>query len=93
MNSSLKNIANSALWLLFAITIVPIGILAFYNHPSVADDYCFAYMTRDAGFWAAQKFYYEGWSGRYFSNMIFHATPLEGFSNRDSVRASSSLAD
>ncbi len=71
-----KNLSNSALWLLFAITIVPIGILAFYNHPSVADDYCFAYMTRDHGFWAAQKFYYEGWSGRYFSNMIFHATPL-----------------
>ena len=71
-----KNLSNSALWLLFAITIVPIGILAFYNHPSVADDYCFAYMTRDNGFWAAQKFYYEGWSGRYFSNMIFHATPL-----------------
>ena len=33
-------------------------------------------MTRDHGFWAAQKFYYEGWSGRYFSNMVFHATPL-----------------
>ncbi len=71
-----KNIANSAIWLLFIITVVPIGILALYNHPSVADDYCFAYMTRDHGFWQAQKFYYEGWSGRYFSNMIFHATPL-----------------
>ena len=47
-----------------------------YNHPSVADDYCFAYMTRDHGFWQAQKFYYDGWSGRYISNMIFHATPL-----------------
>ena len=47
-----------------------------YNHPSVADDYCFAYMTRDNGFWQAQKFYYDGWSGRYISNMIFHATPL-----------------
>lgn len=33
-------------------------------------------MTRDHGFWVAQKFYYEGWSGRYISNMIFHATPL-----------------
>jgi hypothetical protein len=71
-----KNLSNSALWLLFAITVVPIGILAFYNHPSVDDDYCFAYMTRDHGFWKAQKFYYEGWSGRYISNMIFHATPL-----------------
>ena len=33
-------------------------------------------MTRDYGFWEAQKYYYEGWSGRYISNMIFHATPL-----------------
>jgi hypothetical protein len=71
-----KNLSNSALWLLFIITVVPIGILAMYNHPSVADDYCFAYMTRDNGFWEAQKFYYDGWSGRYISNMIFHATPL-----------------
>jgi hypothetical protein len=71
-----KNFANSALWLLFIITVVPIGILAMYNHPSVDDDYCFAYMTRDYGFWQAQKLYYEGWSGRYISNMIFHATPL-----------------
>ncbi len=47
-----------------------------YNHPSVDDDFCFAYMTRDYGFWKAQKLYYEGWSGRYISNMIFHATPL-----------------
>ena len=71
-----KNLVNSALWLLFLITVVPIGLLAMYNHPSVADDYCFAYMTRDHGFWQAQKFYYDGWSGRYISNMIFHATPL-----------------
>ncbi len=71
-----KNLANSALWLFFFITVIPIGLLAIYNHPSVDDDYCFAYMTRDYGFWEAQKFYYEGWSGRYISNMIFHATPL-----------------
>ena len=71
-----KNVSNSALWLLFLITVIPIGILAMYNHPSVDDDYCFAYMTRDYGFWEAQKLYYEGWSGRYISNMIFHATPL-----------------
>lgn len=71
-----KNVSNSALWLLFLISAIPIGILAMYNHPSVDDDFCFAYMTRDYGFWEAQKLYYEGWSGRYISNMIFHATPL-----------------
>lgn len=73
---TLKNASNSALWLLFLISVIPIGILAMYNHPSVDDDFCFAYMTRDYGFWEAQKLYYEGWSGRYISNMIFHATPL-----------------
>lgn len=50
--------------------------MGYFNHPSVADDYCFAYMTRDYGFWEGQRLYYEGWSGRYISNMLFHATPL-----------------
>lgn len=71
-----KSFSHSIIWVIFLFTAVPIGILALYNHPSVADDYCFAYMTRDYGFWEGQKLYYEGWSGRYISNMLFHATPL-----------------
>lgn len=70
------NLFQFSIWGLFLAVIFPIAGLAYYNHPSVADDYCFAYMTRDYGFWAGQKFYYDGWSGRYFTNMLFHATPL-----------------
>jgi hypothetical protein len=72
----LKNLFEYALWLMFALVVVPIICLGYYNHPSAADDYCFAYMTRDYGFWKAQWYYYNGWSGRYFANMLFHATPL-----------------
>lgn len=61
---------------LLLLIIIPVFILAIFNHPSVADDYCFAYVTRDYGFWKGQKFYYDGWSGRYWTNFLFHATPL-----------------
>jgi hypothetical protein len=69
-------LSKVAIWLMFLCTILPLIILAFFNHPSVDDDFCFAYMTRDYGFWQAQKFYYDGWSGRYIGNMFSHATPL-----------------
>ncbi|MBO9638524.1 MAG: hypothetical protein J7576_10165 [Siphonobacter aquaeclarae] len=64
-------------WLLLAVAIVlPLIALSFYNHPSAADDYCFAYMTRDYGMWYSTKFYYDKWTGRYFASLLFHATPL-----------------
>jgi hypothetical protein len=62
--------------LFLGFVVAPLLALAFFNHPSAADDYCFAYMTRDYGFWRAQKYYYDGWTGRYFANFLFHATPL-----------------
>ncbi|WP_266363435.1 DUF6056 family protein [Tellurirhabdus rosea] len=58
------------------VAALPLVMLAFYNHPSPADDYCFADTAIKFGYWQAQKFYYEGWSGRYFQNMIVHANPL-----------------
>lgn len=64
------------LWLLFALSVGPLLALALYNHPSPADDYCFAFMTRDHGFWHGQHAYYTGWTGRYFATFLFHATPL-----------------
>lgn len=65
-----------AVWLLFLVAVVPLLALAMYNHPSPADDYCFAFMTRDHGFWHGQHAYYTGWTGRYFATFLFHATPL-----------------
>lgn len=58
------------------ITLIPALVLSYYNHPSPLDDYCFAYMTRDCGFWESQIFYYNGWTGRYCSTFFAHATLL-----------------
>ncbi|GAB2581807.1 DUF6056 family protein [Spirosoma areae] len=61
---------------LFLLACVPLLLLSFHNHPSAADDYCFADTAMRYGFWQAQKFYYDGWTGRYFSNMLVHGSPL-----------------
>ncbi len=62
--------------LLGAVAVLPLFALSFYNHPSSADDYCFADTAVRFGFWGGQKLYYDGWTGRYFSNMLVHGNPL-----------------
>lgn len=61
---------------LFAIAFVPLLALSWFNHPSAADDYCFADTAVRYGFWQAQQYYYDGWTGRYFSNFLVHGSPL-----------------
>lgn len=61
---------------LFLLAYVPLLLLSVYNHPSAADDYCFADTAVRYGFWQAQHYYYNGWTGRYFSNMLVHGNPL-----------------
>ncbi|KAA9349548.1 hypothetical protein [Larkinella humicola] len=55
---------------------IPLVWLAFYNHPSIVDDYCFAYTVMRFGVWKSQMMYYDGWTGRYFHNFIVHTSPL-----------------
>ena len=62
--------------ILFLAAFVPLLVLSLHNHPSAADDYCFADTAVRHGFWQAQKFYYDGWTGRYFSNFLVHGNPL-----------------
>ena len=62
--------------LLFLLAYGPMLWLSAHNHPSAADDYCFADTAVRYGFWPAQVYYYNGWTGRYFSNMLVHANPL-----------------
>jgi hypothetical protein len=50
--------------------------LGFHNVPSVVDGFCFSSTVIDYGFWKAQSMYYNGWTGRYFSNFYFHINPL-----------------
>ncbi|MFT4033523.1 MAG: hypothetical protein QM669_13975 [Siphonobacter sp.] len=63
------------IFLLF-LTVSPLLLLSLFNHPSAADDYCFAWYAREKGVLEATIIYYNGWSGRYFSNLLFHLTPL-----------------
>ncbi|KAB7732867.1 hypothetical protein F5984_02650 [Rudanella paleaurantiibacter] len=60
----------------FLAVFVPLFILSFFNHPSAADDYCFADTAVREGFWQAQVYYYDWWTGRYFSNFLVHGNPL-----------------
>jgi hypothetical protein len=72
----IDRLATVLVLLLFLLAYLPLVALSFHNHPSAADDYCFADTAVRYGFWQAQKFYYDGWTGRYFSNMLVHGSPL-----------------
>ena len=69
-------LADATAVFLFLSACIPLLCLSYYNHPSAADDYCFADTAVRYGFWSAQNYYYDGWTGRYFSNMLVHANPL-----------------
>lgn len=71
--------ARSTTFILLVLSIavaLPLLALSFYNHPSPADDYCFAATSLQYGFWQSQHIYYDGWSGRFFHNFLVHGSPL-----------------
>lgn len=60
----------------FLLALLPMLALSFFNQPSPADDYCYIDTVQKYGFWQAQSFYYNGWSGRYFAYFLAHGNPL-----------------
>ena len=59
------------------------GLIVFYmlaiaqvNVPSIVDDFCFAWMSKEFGIFTGAYYYYMGWSGRYFGNVLMHMSPL-----------------
>ena len=52
--------------------------LSWFNYPA-ADDFCFAAKARDLGFFEAQAFWRQHWSGRYTLNAVWTAlmTPAD----------------
>lgn len=64
-----------------AVTLVAIAalfaVVALYAHP-IADDFDFASGRRDAGFVSAWRQQYVGWNGRFSSNALALAIPLNG---------------
>ncbi|WP_025762466.1 DUF6056 family protein [Dyadobacter tibetensis] len=61
---------------LMLIVLIPLLILARYNHPSPADDYCYIDTVFKYGWLEAMNFYYSGWTGRYFGIFLNHSNPL-----------------
>jgi hypothetical protein len=61
---------------LLLFTITPLLALAFYNHPSAADDYCFIYTVNVHGWIGGMSKYYNEWTGRYFTVFLNHSNPL-----------------
>lgn len=76
MPASLSRVITVLLAVFAVVIFAPLIALATYNHPSPADDYCFADTVLQFGFWKAQQLYYNGWTGRYFHNFIVHTNPL-----------------
>lgn len=75
-STPLPRFVTVALVILALVVVVPLVALSFYNHPSPADDYCFANTAMRYGFWQSQQIYYDGWSGRFFHNFVVHSSPL-----------------
>ncbi len=50
--------------------------IARFNVPSIVDDFCFGWVAKQYGIFAGAYYYYMGWSGRYFGNLLMHCTPL-----------------
>jgi len=59
----------------FAISILPFTFLFLFNHPS-PEDFSWGETVRSMGFFEAQKFFYEKWSGRFFSYLLLSVNPL-----------------
>ncbi len=70
------NVGNTgALYILLTITLIPLFILSFHNHPC-SDDYAEANLVIKNGFLDTQKYYYTLWIGRYFSAILISITPM-----------------
>jgi hypothetical protein len=57
------------------IALAPYIYLSFFASPA-ADDYCFSFMAKNAGFWNLYVSHYCEWNGRYISNFLIFANPL-----------------
>ncbi len=68
-------IAKVVLPLLLVLTILPLFILSFYNHPC-NEDFWETNIAIQKGFFAAQKWWFITWEGRYFANMLRSLNPM-----------------
>jgi hypothetical protein len=73
MFSKIPLFLSFSVWGFMAFLLVD---LAFFNQPSITDDFCFGWMGREFGIFLGAYHYYAGWSGRYFADLLLHFNPL-----------------
>ena len=61
--------------LLLAVLLLPFMSIAFYCHPS-ADDFAYAWSSKQIGLLASCERDYLNWNGRYFSNVLVFLNPI-----------------
>jgi hypothetical protein len=71
-----RTVGNWINILLMLTVLVPLLALSYYNHPSVADDFCYIDTVFKYSWLEAMNFYYSGWTGRYFGIFLNHSNPL-----------------
>ncbi|MDG4596353.1 MAG: DUF6056 family protein [Candidatus Contendobacter sp.] len=79
-NSKQSFVGKMSIGILVFIVAAVIALfiaLSFFDYPS-ADDFCYAVKARQLGFFGAQAFWYENWSGRYTLNFAYTAFSLLG---------------
>lgn len=60
---------------LLLAAVFPFLWIAFYCHPA-ADDYAYAWSSKEFGIMASCKRDYFNWNGRYFSNVLMFCNPI-----------------
>jgi hypothetical protein len=73
MLSRLLFVASLGAWALMVFLMLDV---ARFNIPNVVDDFCFGWVSKQYGIFSGAYYYYMGWSGRYFGNVLMHTTPL-----------------
>ncbi len=79
-SSPLSRAEKILVGMLAIAVILVIGLfigLSFFDYPS-ADDFCYAAKVNQLGFFGAQAFWYENWSGRYTLNLAWTALMMSG---------------
>ncbi len=76
LSKYLPKVANALNLLLLSSVLLPLLALAYYNHPSAADDYGYIDTVFKFGWREAMHYYYTGWTGRYFGILLNHSNPL-----------------
>jgi hypothetical protein len=63
------------IWIIPALIIIPFILISLYNHPAL-DDWWYAEVYKQYGFWGTQEYWYNNYTARFFSTSIMSLSPL-----------------